>query len=99
MSPHPHRGKRGQARKQWEAAAAAASLLYRAMDARTINTTAECLETAAIRLREAGLVDLAEHASEIADNFAAPLQAVRELQDRVAEEAGKLEAAYLEMGQ
>jgi hypothetical protein len=88
----------GAPRKRWEAAAAAASLLYRAHDARTVTETQALLEAAAGRLLEAGLLDLAGHASELADSFAAPLQAVRELQDRVAEEAGKLEATYLEMG-
>lgn len=85
----------GATRKQWEAAAAAASLLYRAHDTRTVTETHALIELAATRLRQAGLPDLAEHASELADNFAAPLQAVRELQDRVAEEAGKLEASWL----
>jgi hypothetical protein len=85
------------ARKRWLAAAAAASLIYRAHDARTATHTSNLLIIAGVRLREAGLRDLAWRANDLGGNFAAPLQAVRELQAAVAEAAGKLEAAYLEM--
>lgn len=97
MTNHPHRGKRGQARKQWEAAAGAASALYRAHDARTATAATELLELAATRLRQAGLGDLAEWADDLACSMIAPLQAIGGLQEAVAEAAGKLEATYLEI--
>ncbi len=98
MSPHPHRGTRGKARKQWEAAASAASALYRAGDARTVTEAQAMLGLAAIRLAEAGLPHLMMRASWLAGCFAAPLMDMRKLQDAVAEAAGKLEASWLEMG-
>lgn len=99
MTAHPHRGKRGQARKQWEAATAAASLIYRSMEARTTTEAAGLYELAETRLREAGLLELADSLYEIANDWLTDECAARELLDRVAEAAGRLEATYLEMGQ
>ncbi len=96
MSPHPHRGTRGKARKQWEAAASAASALYRAGDARTVTEARAMLGLAAVKLAEAGLPQLMMRASFLAGCFSAPLTDLRKLQDAVAAAAGKLEAAYLE---
>lgn len=83
--------------KQWEAAAAAASLIYRGMDARTATQAAGLYELAETRLREAGLLELADALYEIANDWFPDDGAMRWLLDRVAEAAGKLEATYLEM--
>jgi hypothetical protein len=69
------------------------------MDARTWTAGTGLFDAAEAKLREAGLPDLAGMASGIRDDFGTFTDAeIRELQDRVAEEAGKLEATYLEMG-
>jgi hypothetical protein len=69
------------------------------MDARTWTAGADLFNAAEAKLREAGLPDLAETVATVCNDFGCCTDdELRELQDRVAEEAGKLEATYLEMG-
>jgi hypothetical protein len=63
--------------------ASAISFLQHSLEARTVTGTLALIELAGQRLREAGLDDLAEHAEALADSFAAPEQAVRELIQRI----------------
>ena len=80
--------------ERWRAVARAASFLYRAADARTTTGAGWLLEDAARLLCEAGLCDLADEAHEAAEAWTDADLA--QLQSRVAEAAGKLEATYLE---
>ena len=80
---------------RWRAAAAGWSCLYRAGE---LNATqsAWSLEQAAKHLARAGLLDLAQEARELADNWTD--DELRPLMDRAAEAAGKLELEATQCG-